>query len=151
MDQLKRENVITEDVVIQTGFSTYEPECCQWQKLYPYHMMLEMVESARIIITHGGPSSFILPLRIGKIPIVVPRQCQYKEHINNHQVDFARTVAERLGNIIVVENLEGLEHILIDYEAVTSKMTASTQSNNIYFNEQLEQMVNEMFRVVNGL
>lgn len=151
VDQLKRENVITEDVVIQTGFSTYEPECCQWQKLYPYQMMLEMVESARIIITHGGPSSFILPLRIGKIPIVVPRQYQYKEHINNHQVDFARTVAERLGNIIVVENLEGLEHILIDYEAVTSKMTASTQSNNIYFNEQLEQMVNEMFRVVNGL
>ena len=36
--------------------------------------------------------------RIGKIPIVVPRQKKYNEHVNNHQVEFATAVKERYGN-----------------------------------------------------
>lgn len=46
----------------------------------------------RIVITHGGPASFIMPLQIGKTPIVVPRQHQFNEHVNDHQVEFARNV-----------------------------------------------------------
>ena len=51
-----------EDVVIQAGFSTYKPQKAKWQKLFPYGEMIENVEKARIVITHGGPSSFIMPL-----------------------------------------------------------------------------------------
>ena len=29
VDELKRDGVITEDVVMQTGFSTYEPKYCK--------------------------------------------------------------------------------------------------------------------------
>jgi UDP-N-acetylglucosamine transferase subunit ALG13 len=51
--------------------------------------MLENVEKADIVITHGGPSSFIMPLQIGKIPIVVPRQKKYNEHTSlNQRMDF---------------------------------------------------------------
>ena len=39
IDNLKRDGVITDDVVIQTGFSTYEPKYCKWQKLFPYQDM----------------------------------------------------------------------------------------------------------------
>ena len=63
-----------EKVVMQTGYSTYEPKHCEWDKLFPYQKMVEMVNEARVVITHGGPSSFIMPLQIGKTPIVVPRQ-----------------------------------------------------------------------------
>ena len=97
IDELKRDGVITEDVVIQTGFSTYEPKYCKWQKLFPFQDMGKYVEQARIVITHGGPSSFIMPLQIGKIPIVVPRQSKFNEHVNDHQVLFARAVKERYG------------------------------------------------------
>lgn len=88
IDQLKETGVLTEDVVIQTGFSTYEPKHCRWQKLFPYKEMVELVEQARIVITHGGPSSFIMPLQIGKIPVVVPRQKRFEEHVNDHQLVF---------------------------------------------------------------
>lgn len=71
VDELKKEGVITEDVIIQTGFSTYEPKYCQWSKLIPYQQMIKNVADARIVITHGGPASFIMPLQIGKTPIVV--------------------------------------------------------------------------------
>ena len=72
IDRMKAGNVFNDDVIIQTGYSTYEPKFCEWQKLYPYDKMLELVNQARIVITHGGPSSFIMPLQIGKIPILFP-------------------------------------------------------------------------------
>lgn len=30
IDELKKDGIINEDVIIQTGFSTYEPKYCQW-------------------------------------------------------------------------------------------------------------------------
>ena len=36
IDELKKDGIINEDVIIQTGFSTYEPKYCQWSKLIPY-------------------------------------------------------------------------------------------------------------------
>ena len=63
IDKLKKDGDIQEDVIIQTGYSTYEPQYCKWQKLFPYQEMLKLVEEARIVITHGGPSSFIMPLK----------------------------------------------------------------------------------------
>ena len=68
--------------------------------------MVKNVADARIVITHGGPASFIMPLQIGKTPIVVPRQHQFNEHVNDHQVEFARNVAQRMGTIIPVEDIQ---------------------------------------------
>ena len=39
IDELKENGIVTEDVVIQTGFSTYEPRFCRWSKLFPYQEM----------------------------------------------------------------------------------------------------------------
>lgn len=46
VDELKKDGVITEDVIIQTGFSTYEPKYCQWSKLIPYQQMIKNVADA---------------------------------------------------------------------------------------------------------
>ena len=116
VDELKRDGVITEDVMMQTGFSTYEPRYCKWSKLISYQDMVKNVENARIVITHGGPASFIMPLQIGKTPIVVPRQHKFEEHINDHQVEFARNVVERMGTIILVEDIEKLGKIITEYD-----------------------------------
>lgn len=90
IDKLKEKGKIEEEVIIQTGYSTYQPQYCEWKKLYPYQEMVKLVEEARIVITHGGPSSFIMPLQIGKTPIVVPRQYKFGEHVNDHQVAFVK-------------------------------------------------------------
>ncbi|HAJ97004.1 MAG TPA: multidrug MFS transporter [Ruminococcus sp.] len=145
IDELFEEGSIQEEVIIQTGFSTYEPKHCKWQKLFPYQEMIQHVADARIVITHGGPSSFIMPLQVGKIPIVVPRKKQFDEHVNDHQVDFSKAVAERQGNIIVVEDVEELKKVLQDYDSIIRAMPASLQSNNAVFNQKLEKMVQEMF------
>lgn len=146
MDRLAEADVFQDKIIIQTGFSTYEPKYCRWQKLFSYQEMIQNVADARIVITHGGPSSFIMPLQIGKIPIVVPRKKMYNEHVNDHQVDFSKAVAERQGNIIVVEDINTLKSTLINYESIIKKMTASMQSNNEKFNRRLEEVVERLFR-----
>ena len=134
-----------EDVIMQTGFSTYKPKHCEWSKLYPYSRMVELVEKARIVITHGGPSSFIMPLQVGKIPIVVPRKKEFDEHVNDHQVDFSKAVAERQGNIIVVENIGELAEVLLNYESLVRDTSAALRSNNELFNKELGKLVERMF------
>lgn len=145
VDKMKAENVFDDDVIIQTGYSTYETKFCEWQKLYPYDKMVELVQQARVVITHGGPSSFIMPLQIGKIPVVVPRQKQYGEHVNDHQVDFCHAVAERFGNIIVVENIDELRNAAINYDSIVKSMPQNLKSNNEKFNKELEKLIASLF------
>ena len=145
IDELKESGIIQEDVIIQTGFSTYEPKHCQWSKLIPYQQMLRNVADARIVITHGGPASFIMPLQIGKTPIVVPRQHQFNEHVNDHQVEFARNVEKRMGTIILVEYIEELGDVITNYDQLVAKMEHGLSSNNAQFNKKLEILVNSIF------
>lgn len=146
IDELKKDGIIHEDVIMQTGFSTYEPKYCEWSKLIPYQQMIKNVEDARIVITHGGPASFIMPLQIGKVPIVVPRQRKFDEHVNDHQVEFARNVAERMGNIILVEDIEDLKSIIENYDSVKYNIDISMKSNNTNFCKIINKIVYEILK-----
>lgn len=144
IDELKRDGIIKEEVIMQIGYSTYEPKYCRWSKLLPYSEMVKNVKDARIVITHGGPASFIMPLQIGKVPIVVPRQKEFDEHVNNHQVDFSKAVEDRMGIIITVTDINKLEEMITNYNNYIKKMNQGINSNK-KFNDSLEQMVEEMF------
>ncbi|MCI8950519.1 MAG: multidrug MFS transporter [Lachnospiraceae bacterium] len=145
IDHLKKDGEIQEDVVIQIGYSTYEPKYCKWQKLFLYQEMQKLVEEARIVITHGGPSSFIMPLQIGKTPVVVPRRHEFNEHVNDHQVAFSKAVAERMGTIIVVDDMDKLGTTIMNYDEIIGGMNRRLKSNNRLFNEKLRKIVDEMF------
>ena len=146
VDELKRDGAFADEVVMQTGFCTYEPQYCRFSRLIPYQDMVKNVAEARIVITHGGPASFIMPLQIGKIPIVVPRQHQYDEHVNDHQVEFARNVSKRMGTIIDVEDIETLGDIITNYDQIVASMGHGISSNNAKFNEELEKLVEKLTR-----
>jgi UDP-N-acetylglucosamine transferase subunit ALG13 len=103
--------------------------------------MVKNVADARIVITHGGPASFIMPLQVGKTPIVVPRQHQFNEHVNDHQVEFARNVSKRMGTIIDVEDID----IITNYDQIVAGMGHGMSSNNAKFNEELEKLVDKLF------
>lgn len=146
IDNLKRDGVIQEEVIIQTGYSTYEPKYCTWEKFFAYKKMLDMVSKARIVITHGGPSSFIMPLQIGKTPIVVPRQYVYNEHINDHQLEFCREVENRMDTIIVIEDIEKLSNIIEKYNEIQKREKES--SNNSKFCKKIESIVNDIIKEI---
>lgn len=147
IDNMKRDGKIQEEVVMQTGYCTYEPQYCTWSKLIPYKEMIEKVKEARIVITHGGPASFVMPLQIGKTPIVVPRQYEFGEHVNNHQLEFANNVQRRMGTIITIEKIDDLENAILNYDEIVAGMTQGMKSNNENFNNEFEKIVEDIFRV----
>lgn len=144
VDELKRDGIIKEDVFMQIGYSTYKPKYCEYSKLIPYQEMLNKVKEARIVITHGGPASFIMPLHENKIPIVVPRQKRFNEHVNNHQVEFVEFVYKNLRNIISVCNIDSLNEIIMDYPTIIGEMKNSISWNNVNFNNQLDILLKQV-------
>ena len=146
IDRLVEKKVIKEEVFIQTGYSDYEPKYCKWSKLIPYKEMEQKVKEARIVITHGGPASFIAPLQIGKTPIVVPRQFEFDEHVNNHQLEFANQVEKRMGTIITINDIKELEAAIKNYDKIIKEKSKNNSSNNKDFCKKFEKIVEELMK-----
>lgn len=142
IDQLKKDGHVKDDVFIQTGFSDYIPESCDWKKFLSYEEMIQKIKDAKIVITHGGPSSFILPLQYGKTPIVVPRMKKYDEHVNDHQVEFCRKYNSLNNNIIVVVNVDELNSEL--FSIVEKKTLINSNSNTLIFCKRLSKVLEEV-------
>ena len=146
IDELRGSGEINEEVLVQTGYATYVPKYCVFKNFFEYSEMIEEVKKAHIVITHGGPSSFIMPLQVKKIPIVVPRMKKYNEHVNDHQVTFCEQVSKRMGNIILIEDIEKLLDTIKNYEEIVQNMKSGLESNNACFNRRLGEIVNDLVK-----
>ena len=142
VDRLVETGIIKDEVFIQTGYSTYEPKFCKWSSLISFDKMNELMQTSDIIITHGGPATFMSVIANGKKPIVVPRQEKYDEHVNDHQVDFAQQVKERYNSIEVVTEISELENYLNQ----DLKIDGNESSNNKLFNDKLREEVRKLFK-----
>lgn len=142
VDRLKKEGIITDEVFIQTGFSTYEPQYCDWKNIISYSEMEDYMNRADIIITHGGPATFMGAIAKGKKPIVVPRQEKFGEHVNDHQLDFAYQVKNRYDNIEVIEDIKTLQQFLKRDLSISE----NTTSNNKEFNERFRKEIEKVIR-----
>lgn len=145
IDKMVEEGKITDKVIIQKGYTEYEPKYCESHKLISYDDMQKYINDADIVVTHGGPASFIAPLAIGKIPIVVPRKKDYNEHVNNHQLEFSKEVEKRMGNIIVAETDEEIRDAIVNYDKRVKKLNNKNNSNNETFNKELEKEIEKLF------
>lgn len=94
VDELVTSGAIEEDVVFQIGHSVAPTSGVQFEQFLPLDRMNDYADQARIIICQGGPGSILLGLARGKVPIVVPRQKQFGEQVDDHQVLFVRKLAE---------------------------------------------------------
>jgi UDP-N-acetylglucosamine transferase subunit ALG13 len=77
----------------------------------PYHDLEAALEEARAVVSHGGPGTIMLCVAAGMRPIVVPRRRDLGEHVDDHQVAFARRIAAD-GVIELAETREAFETLL---------------------------------------
>lgn len=140
VDLLKKNNIIKDDVFIQTGYSTYIPQYCSHKKLLRYEEMNNKAKESNIIITHGGPASIMLSLQYGKVPLVVAREKKYNEHVNNHQLDFCDFLTQRSQNITWVRDVKDLSTAIFNSSLHDFNFT----SNNLRFNQELERIVTKL-------
>ena len=146
MDNLVENDNIHEDVVIQTGFSTYKPKYCEYKSMFSFQEMKDYIARSHIVITHGGPSSFVEVLQSGKVPIVIPRLQKFNEHINNHQLNFVKLIAEKNKNIIPVYDMKNLSKVIESYDSIVDKYKGNIMNNNQKFNKQFNEIILNLFK-----
>ncbi len=143
IDGLVADGTIAEPVFMQAGYCTYEPEHSEWARFVPAPDMRERMEEADVVVTHGGPSSFVEAMAAGKVPVVVPRRAEFGEHVNDHQADFVREVAERKGGIVPVYDTAELPAAIEEARRLTAG-GAGFRSHNAEFCEGLARMIEEL-------
>ena len=77
---------------------------------------------------------------------MVPRQADFQEHVNNHQLNFCRAVAQQMKNIILVEDIDKLEETIASYDHIVANMNASLNSNNEKFVTRFEEIVDDLMK-----
>ncbi|MFX3843290.1 glycosyltransferase [Streptococcus suis] len=142
IDQLKKECIITDEVFIQTGFSTYVPQFCDWKSLLTYSEMEYYMSLANIVITHGGPATFMGAIAKGKKTIVVPRQKKYGEHVNDHQMEFVEYAKKIYGNIVIINDISDIATQL-EYNVDLKSLVVS---NNEQFNRLLRKEIEKLVK-----
>lgn len=143
IDELIKNEDINNDVFIQTGYSTYEPKNCKWSKFLDFNEMNHYMNKAETVICHGGPATFMQALSLKKRTIVVPRQKKFNEHVNDHQLIFARQVKEKGYPIELVTNIDDLSSIL----KKDIKTEYFSNSHNKKFVKEFGRLVGD---IVNG-
>lgn len=110
------ETMVDEDFVVQYG--TGEPPVTprgDWFSVTSRREMSALMRSARVIVSHAGAGSVGDALRTGKRPIVVPRRHPLREHVDDHQVAFARRLRDA-GLVALVEDVNDLRDAIRDRE-----------------------------------
>lgn len=108
---------------VQTGTST-PPRLAEWKEYVSHEEMERLTGLAVVTVCHGGPGTIMECRRLGTKPIVVPRRHALGEHVDDHQVRFARRIAD-LDQIALAETEEEFRGLL---EAAVSGTTVFRSS-----------------------
>lgn len=106
---------IKEEVVVQAGYTKYEPVTKKKKmKIFdtiPKKELEKLIEKANLVISHGGVGSMVTANQKGKKVIAVPRYKKYNEHVNDHQIETIK-IFESKGYVMLAENVPDLSKIL---------------------------------------
>lgn len=129
IDILIDKKEINEEVFAQIGYSKYKPRNYKYKELIQYDEMDQYIKEARIVITHGGPGSIFQSLQYSKIPIVIPRDPKFNEHVDNHQILFVKRM-ENEKKVIGVYDIKNLDEKIINYNLLSKDYNINKSNNN---------------------
>jgi len=93
--------------------ATAKPGKTRTVELLAFDELVAEIKNADIIVTHGGPGSIFEARRWGKLPIVVARDPDLGEHVDNHQQLFAERMVTD-GQILLARTESDLRDLLDD-------------------------------------
>ena len=110
MDRIAGE--VEDRVIMQIGFTEYEPTNCEWRRFMSRTEMEEACAGARLIIAHAGTGSILTALEHNKPLVLVPRLKALGEVFDDHQMEIAREMEGR--GVTVVYYIGNLEAAIRD-------------------------------------
>jgi UDP-N-acetylglucosamine transferase subunit ALG13 len=97
---------LDDELAVQYG-PGQPPAAAHAEPFMPFDEMLVRFREADTVITHAGVGSIICARREGHVPLVVPRRHELGEHVDDHQVELTRALAER-GSVVAVWDVDAL-------------------------------------------
>ncbi len=85
-------------VVVQYGTSR-PPEVAEGYDYVPIGRLEELMRTAAVVVTHGGPATIMQARDLGVLPVVVARDPEHHEHVDGHQMRFAARLSG-LGTVV---------------------------------------------------
>ena len=105
VDQWAGENSDIE-IIAQIGNTEYKPVYIKnWSCLLDVKKFTEYVKKCDLIVSHAGMGTIITALQYKKPIIVMPRRGDLKETRNDHQVDTARQLSDKVNVAFNEEDL----------------------------------------------
>ena len=145
LDELVASGEITDDVIIQKGYTDYEPKHCKAQAFIPAQEMATYMQNADLVISHGGPATYMAAVAKDKPTLVIPRLSKFSEHVNDHQLDFANKINKASDyNLTVVTDTERLAaHIREKLHNNNDSKLANSNTDNFVarFTNLLESLI----------
>ncbi len=129
LDRLKENHLVRDDIFAQIGYSSYIPQYFEYKQMIGYQQMDYYIKKAKIVITHGGPGSIFHPLQYGKIPIVVPRNPKFNEHVDDHQILFTNRL-EKENRVLAVYDISNLKNTINNYDDMITKCINRSNDNS---------------------
>jgi UDP-N-acetylglucosamine transferase subunit ALG13 len=74
-------------VICQVGYTDYTNKNFEIIKFIEKKLFNNFVRNSNLFISHAGAGSVIDSINSKKIPILLPRERKYNEHVDNHQVE----------------------------------------------------------------
>lgn len=112
-----------DNVTIQYG-TAMAPSTAVGHKLIPHPELCDLFARADVVICHGGPSTVMDARMAGKKPLVLPRDPELGEHIDGHQIRFAKHIHRHgLARMLQSEDeiAQAIEDVLADPTPYTMK------------------------------
>jgi len=96
-----------EELVVQSRAAGPLPAHARHVEDLPFDELAGLIRDARVVVCHAGVGSILTALENGKRPVTMPRLARYGEAVDDHQLPFARRLAEA-GFVTLVEDPEQL-------------------------------------------
>jgi UDP-N-acetylglucosamine transferase subunit ALG13 len=123
---LKERGAIRDDLLLQIArMPSFNADGCKVVPFVAPEEFDRLIREADVIVCHGGAGSIIPALRAGRVPVVMPRQSRYGEHVDDHQVEVARALSEQQRIVLAMESGD-LEHAIAAARQRSQEPSAQT-------------------------
>lgn len=140
LDRLIENGLIKDKVWAQIGCATYRPQYYEYSSFISFEEMKVRIKTSDMLIMHAGVGSTLLCFSLKKIPIIVPRKVSLREHLDDHQVEFAQKLKSARRACVALEMHE-MEEIIMNYDALIAECKYESSGEKAALSLALKEII----------
>ncbi|HAT4124678.1 TPA: beta(1,3)galactosyltransferase EpsH [Clostridium perfringens] len=138
LDELVEKGIIKEEIFAQIGYSDYNPKNYNFENFIDRNKFIEVMDKCDKVITHGGTGAIIGAIKKNKKVIAIPRNCEFNEHVDNHQYD----IVSEFSNMNLIIGIDDLEDIEKSIKKIDSTIFKNYETNTENIILDIEKFIN---------